>query len=246
MAIVKGSKKLRVKVIEYRLRSLIFLIAIPLFLIFLAAGASYFYGHKIGMAGQEKALDDVARLSMDLSAAQKDVARLEQALANVELSSEVDKQSNEEVRQEVISLKDEIAKLEEENGFYRGLMAPNETSSGLTIGAVELVATRQERIYSYKVVIQQLATRHAMLSGTVNFTIRGRWNGLEHSFALKDVSQQYSAENIKLRFKYFQVLDGELTLPDGFEPEGIEIVAKVTGSKPQTQTKKFGWLVQES
>ncbi len=246
MALVKGSKKLRIRVIEYRLRYI--LLALFLLLAIVCGGvlAAYYSGHKAGMAGQEKALADVAHYSGKLQQAESRADELEQQLANIRMASQVDRQASEDVRQEVIALKDEIARLEEENSFYRGLMAPNESASGLTLGQVELISTRKERTYAYKVVIQQLATRHNVLSGSANITVLGRQDGVDVRFPLMMLSEDVEVEDIKLRFKYFQVIDGELVLPAGFEPLGIQIEAKTTGKKPQTISKKFGWLVEES
>lgn len=91
-----------------------------------------------------------------------------------------------------------------------------------------------------------MATNHKMLSGFLNFKIVGRQGELPVTLSLKDVSDNVSYDNIKLRFKYFQTLEGQLVLPDGFEPQRIELLAKSSGKDSVTVEKKFGWLVQES
>lgn len=245
MTLVKGSKILRVKVIEYRLRNIILSIFAIGLALAVAVVASYFYGHKLGMSGQQQALKDVTRLSGELHEQQASVRRLEQQLANAKTFVEVDRKASEDVRQEVILLKDEIARLEEENNFYRGLMAPNEQARGLTLGAVELVSTSSERRYVYKVVVQQLASRHNLLSGNLSYAVLGTRAGEAMRIPLKDLSDTVSTEKIKLRFKYFQVVEGELVLPDGFDPDGVAIKASTTGANAQTVEKKFGWLVEE-
>ena len=245
MARVKGSAKKRIKVIEYRLRSILTLAATLVVSVFLAIWAAYFTGHTLGMSGQEQALKDVKSLSSELDVWRTKANEFEQLFENSKTAAEIDRQSSEGVRQEVISLKDQIARLSEENSFYRGLMAPNEKASGLTIGSVELVRSRDSYNYNYKVVVQQLATRHNVLSGVLTFTINGQQNGIDASYPLMVLSDDVGVEQIKLRFKYFQVIEGQLGLPESFEPEGIEIVARTTGSKPQQVNKKFGWLVEE-
>ncbi|MFT7560528.1 MAG: hypothetical protein ACI93R_002448 [Flavobacteriales bacterium] len=244
MTRVKGSRIPRVKVVEYSLRKTLLTTVSLVLLVAGGIACSYFYGNKIGMAQQEQALADVEQLSDKLALYQASEKQLEQSLANATLSSNVDKASSEEVRQEVITLKDEIARLSEENVFYRGLMSPNENDSGLTIGSVELRATGRPRAFVYKVVIQQLATRHNVLKGVVSFQVFGREAGFEKTLSLKDVTE-IGSEEIKLRFKYFQVIKGELSLPEGFEAEGIEMIARSTGKSPQKTSKRFGWLVEE-
>lgn len=245
MSRVKGSVKKRVKVVEYRLRSMLSYCLLLVAGVVCAIASAYYMGHKFGMAGQEQALKDVARLTTDLDQWRTKALGFEQLIENTKTAAEVDRNASEDVRQEVIVLKDEIAKLTEENSFYRGLMAPNDKSSGLSIGSVELVRARDSENYNYKVVVQQLATRHNVLSGTLSFTVFGRQNGIEARYPLMVLSGDVNEEKIKLRFKYFQVVEGELGLPEGFEAEGIEIEANTGGKKPQQAFKKFGWLVEE-
>ena len=128
-------------------------------------------------------------------------------------------------------------------------MEPSENRKGLTIGAMEIQDSERPRTYKYKVVMLQLAKRHNLLSGHLLFSIQGRELGQEVIYPLKDLSTEYDQEKIKLRFKYFQAIAGELVLPEGFEPEGIELVARSQAKKGKTPVeirKKFGWLVQET
>lgn len=246
MAAVKGSKQYSLRVVKYR----------PLLwwglglLLLLAVAAvvfvSFQFGFMRGMSEKEKALADLARLNSELLNGQTRVKELEQQLANIKLGAEVDRQSNEDVRQEVILLKEQLAQLEEDNSFYRNLMAPTQNKSGLTFGAVEIGDTDVVRNYRYKVVMQQLATNHQLVNGTLKITIFGKLNGFDTSYALHELSSDVSAPDVKLRFKYFQNVEGRLELPEGFEPERIELVARTTGRDSATVEKRFGWLVEET
>lgn len=245
MAIVKGSKIRPVKVVyhhPYR-RALSFIVCC-----IIAVGAvyaSFYYGQHLGLATQEQTVADVVKLQAELSQSVTRVAELEQTLENSALGAEIDRKANEDVRQEVIELKEKIAALEEENSFYRGLMAPTKNKSGLTFGAVELSETDRPRTFSYKVVMQQLATNHQLLNGTLSYKVEGRLNGETVSLPLKDLSPDVKSEPIKLRFKYFQNVEGELQLPEGFEPDGIALLARSIGKDATTVEKHFGWLVEE-
>lgn len=246
MAVVKGTKQYPLKIVQDRpyVRVLAYFVIAGLMA---AIGyISYELGHRRGMAGQEQALQDVAALSTALNTRTKQVSELEQQIANIQLGAEVDRQSNEDVRQEVIDLKDQVAKLEEDNSFYRNLMAPTGNKRGLTFGAVEIIDTDSARTFDYKVVLQQLAVNHQLLNGYLSFNVIGKLNGIEAEFSLNQLSDQVSTDRIKLRFKYFQTVQGRLSLPEGFEPERIELVASSTGKEAVTIEKRFGWLVEEA
>lgn len=245
MSVVKGSKQYRMRVVEDRP---LFTWSLRLLALLLCAGATtaaYFYGIYQGGRNAAAAAEEVSRLSQALTAVQASEADLRQQLANLQLGAQVDRKASEDVRQEVIELKNQLAELQEENSFYRNLMAPSENQEGLNIGQVEISDTDVSRQYRYKVVLQQLATNHHVLNGTLTFNVIGRQDGVVAVLPLKDLSEEVESVNIKLRFKYFQTVQGQLLLPPGFEPERIELVAHSTGSNPVTVEKRFGWLVQE-
>lgn len=245
MVVVRGSKQYPLKVVRDRPLRRVIYVLISVALISGTGYLSYEVGHTKGMAGREQALDDVSRLSEALTTRTNQVEELEQQIANVNLGAEVDRQANEDVRQEVIDLKDQLAKLQEDNSFYRNLMAPSGNKRGLTFGAVEIVDTDIPRNYDYKVVMQQLAVNHQLLNGYLEFNVVGRLNAEEVSLPLKSLSEQVTVDRIRLRFKYFQTVQGRLSLPEGFEPERIELVASSSGRESVTVEKRFGWLVEE-
>ncbi len=245
MTIVKGSKQHKVKVVEDRPFLRILLLASCVAVAVLAVYLSFERGYSIGMAKQEEVKNELSRLAGELKEKQAQAEELEQRVANHSLGAEVDRKANEEIRQQVIALKEEIAALTEDNTFYRGLMAPTKNKQGLTFGGVELSQTGRPRTYNYKVVMKQLATSHNLLNGTLRCKIVGQSNGLDVEYNLSQLSSELSTEQIKLRFKYFQTIEGSLVLPEGFEPLGIELVAKSTGKSPVTVEKKIVWLAQE-
>lgn len=246
MAAVKGSKQYSLRVVKYRPVRWWSLICLLLLAVVAAILVSFQLGFFKGLDEKEVALADVARMQTELDNRQNRIKELEQQLANIRVGAEVDRQSNEDVRQEVIALKEQLAQLEEDNSFYRNLMAPTQNKSGLTIGSVEIGDTDVARNYRYKVVMQQLATNHQLLNGTLKFTVFGKLNGFDASYELNELSSEVSEPIVRLRFKYFQNVEGRLVLPEGFEPERIELVARSTGGDAVTVEKRFGWLVEET
>lgn len=245
MAGVKGSKQPRLVVVPHRpWRSL----AIGLLLASLALGAallSFYWGYHQGASLQADAVAERDRLRSEVAELKLEAEALRQQVANLQLGAQVDHKANEEVRTQVIALREQITDLEEDISFYRGLMSPSASSRGLTIGALNVISTGVPRQYEYKLVMQQLATDHQLLSGSLNFNIVGRRGDEEVAIPLYQVSEQVDEADIRLRFKYFQNIEGRLTLPDGFDPQRIELEARTTGNNRETVEKKFGWLVQE-
>ncbi|MEJ2444524.1 MAG: hypothetical protein P8Y42_13885 [Exilibacterium sp.] len=246
MVAVKGSKQYAVKVVRYHPHVTMLVRGIGVALVVGAVVGSYYMGSFKSKGLQDKAVAERERLRQELIAKKQESETLRQEVANLRLGAEVDHKASEDVRNEVIALKAKIAELEGDISFYRGLMTPTDNKRGLTIGSLNVISTGVPRRYGYKLVVQQLAANHKLLQGSLQFNVVGRQGDVVRSIALKDLSEQVKEEDIKLRFKYFQNVEGELVLPPGFEPERIELLAKSTGRNAATVEKKFGWLVQES
>lgn len=246
MSVVKGSEQYKLEITPYNpVKRWLGRLLLVVFMAGAVAG-SYYGGHFKGMQEQAAAVAERDELKVRVVSAEQKAERLRQDVANLKLGAEVDKQSQESVRGEVIGLQEQIKELEGQISFYKGLWQPSGSKSGLTFGSFNLVGTGAPGRYSYKLVVQQLATNHKLLSGHLNFTVVGTQNGLPVRLPLKDLTKNISYENIKLRFKYFQNFQGEMLLPDGFVPTGVELLAKVKKPKAATVEQKFGWLVQES
>ncbi|MBU3069465.1 hypothetical protein KOI40_06500 [Aestuariicella sp. G3-2] len=246
MGTVKGSKQQRMVVVPYRPWRKAMLTLLLLAVSAAAVYGSYWFGQNQSHNLQEEAVAERDRLRVELADATSEADRLRQEVVNLKLGAEVDRKASEGVRNEVLELKSEIAGLQEDISFYRGLMSPSDNAQGLTIGSLNVISTGVPRQYEYKLVVQQLATKHNLLKGSLKFTIVGRQGEQLVTLPLKDVSDNVTSESITLRFKYFQTIEGRISLPASFEPERIELVAKSSGREPVVVEKKFGWLVQES
>lgn len=246
MSAVKGSKPAQLVVVPYRPYARLTLVVGVVALVLLTGLSSYLIGKHHGASEEAGLLAERDSLRTQLAQKLAEAEELSQQVANLRLASEVDRASSEGVRTQVIELKDKIANLEQDITFYRNLMAPNENQRGLTIGSVDVISTGVPRRYNFKVVVQQFAVNHQVLSGSLNITIVGHEGEEPRRIPLKDLSDQVDEEDIKLRFRYFQNIEGQLQLPEDFEPERIELVATSSGQNGTTVEKKFGWLIQES
>lgn len=246
MNTVKGSKEYQWRVVKYRPRLMFWLTLSFAAVLILSVQAAYWLGQSKDASGHERLLRELAAVRSELDSARQTEQSLRRKIENAKLGTEVDRRSLEDVRRELLDAKSAMAAVEEENQFYRNLMAPAGNQRGLNFGAVELADTDKARTYRFKVVMQQLATQHELLHGTLNFNIVGRRHGEVSVLALHEVSTDVDGANIKLRFKYFQNIEGQLVLPADFEPERIELEARSTGKNATSIDKRFGWLVRES
>lgn len=242
MAQVKGSNPPPVKVVPYRpVRRLVISVLVTVLVVTAVVG-SYYWGHHLGGTRYAAVSAERDQLRKTLRQVSAEAESLRQQVANLTLGSVVDSKAGEEIRSQTVQLKAQIARLEEDIAFYRSLMAPDDNNRGLTIGSLNVISTGVPRYYEYKLVVQQLATNHQLLDGHLTFDVVGWQDGDSVTLPLYQLSRQVDDEQIALRFRYFQNIEGELVLPEGFEPERIELAARSRGNT--SDEKSFGWLVQ--
>jgi hypothetical protein len=175
------------------------------------------------------------------------IARLEAELETARVKAAVDRGALDLLRAEMAHNKEQIAALEEGLLFYKSLMAvPGEAiAEGLSLRDIELVPAGDGRRYAFRIVAQQEARKYSTLKGSLWVRIYGLRDGVEVSYELSQLSEDVGEEAITLRFRYFQSIEGMLTLPEGFEPGGVRLVARARAPRKMEAVAEFPWLEQE-
>ena len=207
----------------------------------MAAGyITYDFGVRVGLVLKAELLAEKERLQSQLIASEKAAAVMRQEIVRLKLGGEVDSLANEEVRQSVESLQDQVARLSEEVRFYKGVMVPNAEDKGLRIEHLVMENTYEPNKYKYNLLLTQVVDKHDIVQGGVKITLVGWEDGEETELLLSDLIKGGKTE-IAFRFRYFQNMDGELVLPGGFEPMEVKVVAQSSGKNAQRLERKFDW-----
>src|SRR5690606_6026724 len=99
--------------------------------------------------------------------------------------------------------------------------------------------------FRYRLELKQMGNNDNFITGHANVNILGFEGTRERSIPLREVSINEEQTDIKLQFRYFQNIEGELVLPAGFMPDKVQIHAVAQGADAKTVQKSFGWLVQD-
>lgn len=210
--------------------------------------ASYYSGHYRGSILEGSAIVERDRLQKKYADVKSKLDVLTQKVANLLLGSEVDRKATEQVRGEVVNLKNRIAELEGDNAFYRDLMRPESDDQGISAESPAIEATAgMPNAYDYKMVVKQQSANRSQVVGYMEFSIIGtNGEGKSKRFTLSQLAPAVTSEKIKLNFKYFQRLEGQLILPELFTPERIEL--KIVSVRPRKTLieKTFNWIITKS
>lgn len=239
MAAVKGSKQYQMVVVPYRpmYKAMIFMA----FLVALAAFSwlTYQYGKNEGLALKIEVVEEKERVSQQLTESQRLIESMRQQIADLQVGGEIDDKANEEVRLSIESLQEEIAQLNEEINFYKGVMVPNAADKGLRIERLDVSSNVPGRV-KYSLLLTQVVDKHDYVQGGVQISVLGQEAGLEKRFNLSELDEEKD-DSVRFRFRYFQNINGELIVPEGFEPREVMIIAQSSGANAQRLEKTFDW-----
>ena len=209
-----------------------------------SAAGGWGYAYYATVLTQQGEQAEKRELSAQLTDLRQENEALKRQIAILDRSSAVDQQTGAELQETLTALRQRVAQLEEDVLFYRQVVEEEADETGLVIGQLDIDATRSPDRYRYKLVMrQQDADGDTYLTGHVNFNLVGQLQDQQVILPLRDLSEFEDELDIRLRFKYFQNIEGELALPEGFQPDRIQIAAVATEPVSKRINEDFGWVV---
>jgi len=167
--------------------------------------------------------------------------RLVEKNAHLEGGSKIEREAYQQANQELIRLQRELLSQKEELVFYRGIVAPSDTGLGVNLQSFEVRKKNNQNQYSFKLILTKSGKSTKKVSGNTELLIRGESGGGVSELNLYDLALEKSSKRTKFAFRYFQVFEGDIVLPDDFEPFEIKIVIKSTTKKVKSFSETISW-----
>ena len=243
--VVKGSKQEKMVVVPHRPGRRLLLVTLLALGVGGSAVGGFIYGYATTQRSQQSEQATQQELSGQLLAAEAENAELRRQVAILDRSSVMDQRATEEVQGTIRGLRDRVAQLEQDIVYYRQVVSDETEDTGLIISQLDIDATRQSNRFRYKLVLrQQDADGDTFLTGHVNVNLVGSQGEEQQILALRDLSAEQDQLDIRLRFKYFQNIEGELVLPDNFVPDRLQIAAVSDEPIEKSINQNFSWVVE--
>ena len=241
--VVKGSKQEKMVVVPYRPGRRFALVT----LLVLGAGAvgGFMFGYTNTLRIQQSEQATQQELSEQLISTETENAELRRQVAILDRSSVMDQLASEVVQETLLSLRGRVGQLEQDVVYYRQVVSAEIEDTGLIISQLDIDATREANRYRYKLVLrQQDADGDTFLTGYVNVNLVGSQGEEQQILSLRELSAEQDELNIRLRFKYFQNIEGELVLPDNFVPDRLQVAAVSVEPVGKSINQDFSWVVE--
>ena len=169
--------------------------------------------------------------------------KLKADLAAAELARTVDKQSYAEVEKNLADLQAQVLKHREELTFYRGIVAPEDGIGGLKIQRFQISPGAASNQFRLQLVLVQSMRQDAAATGTVSVTVEGVRGNAQVQLPLSQIGGETRADGrVDFKFRYFQELEQDITLPSDFEPRAVTV--EVRSGKLQPVRESYPWQIQ--
>jgi cell division protein FtsB len=182
---------------------------------------------------------DVEFLSGELDALQARFARIEARNAVLERESDVLRQANRMLREQESIRQADFNRLQSELDFFRRLAGTGGAQEGLDIYHVELRPTGSSRVFQFVVTLTQNIRRASVISGDVVIEVEGVRDDRPVILGWTDLGDNHEAAPA-FRFKYFQQLEGYLTLPEDFGPTRLVLTLDADDRRAPVQ-RGYDW-----
>ena len=241
--VVRGSRQDKMMVVPYRPGQRLFWFFGSILLISLGTlcgfGFGYYQIHKVEESFKTGFLEQIILLDELIA----ENSELKRQVAMLERSGLIDQRVNETDQKTINSLRDQLATLEQDLSFYKNIITEQTDDTGLMVSEWSLKRISKSNRYRYKLALRQEdADGDTYLNGHVNVNLVGTQNGKDTVYSLSDVSKEQEQTDIKLRFKFFQDIEGELTLPDNFLPQYVKIVGVENNPVRKTINLDYSWI----
>lgn len=204
---------------------------------------SFYIGRFMGINERESAVEKVESLQQQLAEYQQAYQKANKDLVTHVQHAKVDNLSNKELIETIKSLESTRNQLQAELSFYRNIMAPELSQEGLSISEFDTSDGSAKNKSKFKLVLTQVGKQDQFIKGEVALNLQGTniQTGLPMSYNFNDLGD-FKNDDFKFQFRYFQTIEGEISLPKDFMAEKVSISAKTKGlRKNKTANAEFDW-----
>ncbi|MEE9422387.1 MAG: DUF6776 family protein [Gammaproteobacteria bacterium] len=217
------------------------LILIPITILGAYSAWLYDYGKRNASGELVKLRQTHKTLDDKFSELKKEKKSFVEQTAILERSSQIDRQANLGVREEVVALQDELHDVRKELELYRGIISPGDVKPGLRVQRLDIEAAEKEGLFLFDLTLTQVKRRGRSARGVVGLEVLGEDNGNKAVLVFNTLGDD-GKNPLKFKFRYFQHFQGEIRLPKEFKPRRISVKLTPQGKKrPPAIEKEFAW-----
>ncbi len=163
--------------------------------------------------------------------------QLQQENVDLQQRDKVKASALDDLRQQLSAMSRKLEQAHQELAFFNNLMDESVQNPGLAVHELHVLPTRSPRVYRYRLVLRQSLKKARELEGRYWFTLEGVQQDKSRRLRYPEGSG-----GLPYRFKYFETLQGQIDLPEGFVPASITVHLKPGGKRRGAGQKGEGMV----
>lgn len=197
-------------------------------LVVLAVGGliGYFAGNRQELA--QSSLLVVQQETLDRQG--KAIGQLKTELGVKDTQLATQRAAFEQLQTTLKSQEAQVQELKRQLAFFERIMRPTGEQVGVVIDNLTLQETSIPGRYHYRLALTQPAKKRELFRGQVQIRVEGSLADKPKTLMGRDLGMKVSEWRYALR--YFQLLEGNWQLPEGFVPDRIRVTINKDGRQP--------------
>ncbi|HEH9401348.1 MULTISPECIES: DUF6776 family protein [Aeromonas] len=197
-------------------------------LVVLAVGGliGYFAGNRQELA--QSSLLVVQQETLDRQG--KAIGQLKTELGVKDTQLATQRAAFEQLQTTLKSQEAQVQELKRQLAFFERIMRPTGEQVGVVIDNLTLQETSIPGRYHYRLALTQPAKKRELFRGQVQIRVEGSLADKPKTLTGRDLGMKVSEWRYALR--YFQLLEGNWQLPEGFVPDRIRVTINKDGRQP--------------
>ncbi len=210
----------------------------------LAAWLAYEFGQAQGGHNRLESLRSFAEHRAQVGRLEKENRELQERIAVLETGEQINREAYRRVEAELTELQARLQEQAEDLAFYQGLVSGTAGAEALRVQDLVIFAGAGPSAFTVALVLAQPQGLKQRVTGSVDLQIEGVMAGARKTIGLAEAAPEGSGASLRYSFRYFQNLQAELQLPEGFAP--LRVLVKLTpkGSNGATVEQTFDWRVR--
>ncbi|MCO4799015.1 MAG: hypothetical protein KC484_07355 [Colwelliaceae bacterium] len=161
----------------------------------------------------------------------------------LEVELEVERLANHKSQKLLKEIERQHYQVKKELAFYEKVMAPEKQADGLVIDNVLISETSSPNHFRFQIALVQQKVKKRYAKGSVELSFQGSLDNKPHKLNLSKIAK-LTKKQLSFNFQYFQIIQGEFTFPENFNPEKVELAAILPKSKWQAYQRvneSYSW-----
>lgn len=199
-------------------------------------------GYRYGNYAAEEQHQQITGMSESIADLNQENHSLTRQLNILGVELEVARLANQRSQHVIEDEEDTSARLRKELSMYQKVMAPELNEDGFSVNSVKIAKTGATNTYRLSLILVQQNKNKGYMKGSVELALKGSVNGKMEYVDLVPMLRP-EEKTLAFSFRYFELVDGEFSIPEGFQPEQLIVNSHIRTSKKRRADleRTFSW-----